>query len=86
MDLLDIPAATQIFTPKWMVRYLVENTHGRLLLRVHPDSSLRGNMKYYVPNDNDRHRDFYNRYMRGEIKQHITGWVNESDFEAELVE
>lgn len=54
MDLLDIPAATQIFTPKWMVRYLVENTHGRLWLRVHPDSSLRGNMKYYVPNDNDR--------------------------------
>ena len=38
------------------------------------------------PYANERHRDFYNRYMRGEIKQHITGWVNESDFEAELVE
>ena len=38
------------------------------------------------PYANERHRDFYNRYMRGEIKEHITGWVNESDFEAELVE
>jgi hypothetical protein len=53
MDLRDIPAATQIFTPKWMVRYLVENTLGRLWLRMHPDSDLMEKMKYYVPNDND---------------------------------
>ena len=54
MDLRDIPAATQIFTPKWIVRYLVENTLGRLWLRMHPDSGLMEKMKYYVPNNNDR--------------------------------
>ena len=54
MDLQDIPSATQIFTPKWIVQYLVENTLGRLWLRIHPDSGLMGKMKYYVPNVNDR--------------------------------
>lgn len=56
MDLRDIPPATQIFTPKWIVRYLVENTLGRLWLRMHPDSTLRRKMAYYVPNDNDAQR------------------------------
>ena len=50
MDLRDIPKATQIFTPRWIVQYLVENTLGRLWLRMHPDSRLRDKMKYYVPN------------------------------------
>ncbi|RMG42890.1 MAG: BREX-1 system adenine-specific DNA-methyltransferase PglX [Methanobacteriota archaeon] len=50
MDLRDIPKATQIFTPRWIVQYLVENTLGRLWLRMHPDSRLREKMKYYVPN------------------------------------
>jgi len=50
MDLRDIPKATQIFTPRWIVQYLVENTLGRLWLRMHPESRLRENMKYYVPN------------------------------------
>ena len=50
MDLRDIPKATQIFTPRWIVQYLVENTLGHLWLRMHPDSRLREKMKYYVPN------------------------------------
>lgn len=54
MDLRDIPAATQIFTPKWIVQYLVENTLGRLWLRMHPDSKLKEHMKYYVPNEQDK--------------------------------
>lgn len=54
MSLRDIPPATQIFTPKWIVRYLVENTLGRLWLRMHPDSALRAKMKYFAPNENDR--------------------------------
>ena len=37
----DIPAATQLFTPNWIVRYLVQNTLGRLWLDLHPDSRLR---------------------------------------------
>lgn len=53
MDLRDIAPATQLFTPKWIVRYLVENTLGRLWIRMHPDSKLRSKMKYYVPNSTD---------------------------------
>ncbi len=56
MELRDIPAATQIFTPKWIVKYLVENTLGRLWLRMHPDSQLREHMQYYVPNEQDKDR------------------------------
>lgn len=45
----DIPAATQLFTPRWMVQYLVHNTLGRLWLEMHPDSRLRGVLNYVVP-------------------------------------
>jgi hypothetical protein len=44
----DIPAATQRFTPKWIVRYLVQNTLGRLWLATYPPSVLKGQMKYYI--------------------------------------
>jgi hypothetical protein len=44
----DIPAATQIFTPKWIVKYLVENTVGKLWLDLHPESPIRESMKYLV--------------------------------------
>ncbi|MDL1961433.1 MAG: BREX-1 system adenine-specific DNA-methyltransferase PglX, partial [Deltaproteobacteria bacterium] len=54
MALRDIAPATQIFTPKWIVQYLVENTLGRLWLRMHPDSRFMGKIKYYVPQNSDR--------------------------------
>jgi len=44
----DIPAATQLFTPHWIVRYLVENSLGRLWLLNHPDSKLIKQMDYYI--------------------------------------
>lgn len=44
----DIPAATQLFTPHWIVRYMVENSLGRLWLEAHPESSLREKMPYYL--------------------------------------
>jgi hypothetical protein len=44
----DIPAVTQLFTPHWIVRYLVENSLGRLWLRSRPHSKLRAHMPYYV--------------------------------------
>ncbi len=44
----DIPAATQIFTPHWIVRYMVENTIGREWLDKYPDSDLREEMEYLV--------------------------------------
>lgn len=44
----DIPAVTQLFTPHWIVRYLVENSLGRLWLLNRPDSLLRAWMPYYI--------------------------------------
>ena len=44
----NIPAATQLFTPDWIVRYMVENTLGRLWLESHPNSPLREGWKYYL--------------------------------------
>lgn len=44
----DIPAATQIFTPNWIVKYMVENTVGRIYLDNNPDSSLAQKMPYLV--------------------------------------
>ena len=49
----DIPAATQIFTPNWIVKYMVENTAGKIWLDKHPNSPLKGQMKYLVENDSD---------------------------------
>ncbi len=44
----DIPAVTQLFTPHWIVRYLVENSLGRLWLVNRPESRLREQMPYYI--------------------------------------
>ncbi|WP_339782728.1 BREX-1 system adenine-specific DNA-methyltransferase PglX [uncultured Marinobacter sp.] len=45
----DIPAATQLFTPHWIVRYLVENSLGRLWMLNRPKSGLIDQMEYYIP-------------------------------------
>lgn len=45
----NIPAATQLFTPHWIVRYLVENSLGRLWMLNHPGSKLTDKMEYYIP-------------------------------------
>ena len=44
----EIPAATQLFTPDWIVRYLVQNTVGRLWVRNHPESRLWKHWEYYI--------------------------------------
>ncbi|WP_370209063.1 BREX-1 system adenine-specific DNA-methyltransferase PglX [Pararhodobacter marinus] len=44
----NIPAATQLFTPHWIVRYLVENSLGRLWLLNRPGSRLAERMDYYI--------------------------------------
>ncbi|WJG14299.1 MULTISPECIES: BREX-1 system adenine-specific DNA-methyltransferase PglX [Gordonia] len=44
----EIPAATQLFTPHWIVRYLVENSLGRLWMLNHPESRLVDQMDYYI--------------------------------------
>jgi type II restriction/modification system DNA methylase subunit YeeA len=47
----DIPAVTQLFTPHWIVRYLVENSLGRLWMLNHPDSKLANQMEYFIKSD-----------------------------------
>lgn len=44
----DIPAATQLFTPNWIVKYLVQNSLGRQWLATYPESELKGKMEYYI--------------------------------------
>ena len=52
----DIPAATQLFTPRWIVEYMVQNTVGKLWLLNNPTSQLKDHMPYYIESaekDND---------------------------------
>jgi len=44
----DIPAATQLFTPNWIVKYMVQNSLGAQWLATYPQSSLKGQMEYYI--------------------------------------
>ena len=53
----DIAPATQLFTPEWIVRYMVENSLGRLWMLNNPESTLRESMEYYIEPDAE-HEDF----------------------------
>lgn len=53
----DIAPATQLFTPEWIVRYMVQNSLGRLWMLNNPGSSLRERMEYYIEPDAE-HEDF----------------------------
>jgi type II restriction/modification system DNA methylase subunit YeeA len=44
----NIPAATQLFTPQWIVRYMVDNSLGHMWIEAHKDSDLKESMKYYI--------------------------------------
>jgi type II restriction/modification system DNA methylase subunit YeeA len=44
----DIPAATQLFTPNWIVKYMVQNSLGAQWLATYPGSALKGQMEYYI--------------------------------------
>jgi type II restriction/modification system DNA methylase subunit YeeA len=50
----NIPAATQLFTPNWIVRYMVENSLGRLWLLNRPNSGLKEHMKYFVETEPEK--------------------------------
>lgn len=52
-----LPVATQLFTPEWIVRYMVENSLGRLWMLNNPQSALRERMEYYIEPDAE-HEDF----------------------------
>ena len=44
----EVPAVTQLFTPDWIVRYMVENSLGRMWVEGHPDEELKSKWKYYL--------------------------------------
>jgi type II restriction/modification system DNA methylase subunit YeeA len=62
----DIPAATQLFTPHWIVKYLVENSLGRLWILNKPNSCLREKMEYFIEPENEE--DFLKISSVEEIK------------------
>ena len=51
VDKNDLPAATQIFTTDWVVKYMVENSLGKYWIERNPDSKLREKLKFLIPND-----------------------------------
>ena len=54
----DIPAATQLFTPRWIVEYMVQNTLGKLWLQNKPNSKLREFMPYFIDSPSMDSEDF----------------------------
>lgn len=54
----DIPAATQLFTPRWIVEYMVQNTVGKLWLQNRPDSRIREHMEYYIESPSSKSEDY----------------------------
>ena len=51
----DIPAATQLFTPRWIVEYMVQNTVGKLWLLNNPSSRIKDHMPYYIESEEKDH-------------------------------
>jgi type II restriction/modification system DNA methylase subunit YeeA len=54
----DIPAATQLFTPRWIVEYMVQNTVGKLWLQNKPNSKLREHMPYFIESPSVESEDY----------------------------
>jgi hypothetical protein len=54
----DIPAATQLFTPRWIVEYMVQNTVGKLLLQNKPGSKLKEHMPYFIESPSSNTEDY----------------------------
>jgi type II restriction/modification system DNA methylase subunit YeeA len=64
----DIPAATQLFTPRWIVEYMVQNTVGKLWLQNRPKSKLREYMPYFIESATMKSEDFLKVSSPEEIK------------------
>lgn len=66
----EIPAVTQLFTPDWIVRYMVENSLGRLWVEGHPDALLKSKWKYYLdkaeqePEVQEKLNEIYKEYAK----------------------
>jgi type II restriction/modification system DNA methylase subunit YeeA len=64
----DIPAATQLFTPRWIVEYMVQNTLGKLWLQNKPNSKLREHMPYFIESSSLEGEDYLKVSSPEEIK------------------
>jgi len=64
----DIPAATQLFTPRWIVEYMVQNTLGKLWLQNRPKSRLREHMQYFIESASHEAGDYLKINSPEEIK------------------
>jgi hypothetical protein len=64
----DIPAATQLFTPRWIVEYMVQNTVGKLWLQNKPGSKLKDHMPYFIDSPSLNADDFLKINSVEEIK------------------
>ena len=75
----NIPAATQLFTPDWIVRYMVENSLGRLWIEGHPNDELKGQWKYYLEEAEQAVKSMMEDKMFGEsgstvvVEEFLTG-------------
>ena len=49
----DLPAATQLFTPEWIVRYMTDNALGRLWARNYPNSPMLSRLEYFIPDETE---------------------------------
>src|SRR5690625_7838891 len=61
----EIPAATQLFTPRWIVEYMVQNTVGKLWVLNHPNSRLKEHMEYYIESEVTAERSEERRVGKG---------------------
>ena len=57
IDAHSIPAATQLFTPDWVVKYMVENSLGKYWLEYNNDSNLTSDWKYYIEDDLSKQKE-----------------------------
>ena len=67
----DIPAATQLFTPRWIVEYMVQNTVGKLWLQNNPNSKLRDHMPYFIESPSVSPSGEMSEGQRGESKDYL---------------
>ena len=64
----DIPAATQLFTPRWIVEYMVQNTVGKLWLQNRPNSKIKELMPYYIESPSAKADDYLKLESAEDIK------------------
>ncbi len=68
----DIPIATQVFTPDWLVRYLLDNSLGRYWLERNPDSALREKLEFFAAAKSENKSDLSNHAVRQIKPQQLT--------------